>query len=106
MRQVTGSKTLRTTELLGALFERNVVARKIGGFFEHYDLLLSPTLPGLAPLIGTYNAGQEHLDGRGWMSHGFNQSPFTALANVVGASNPRPAERIAHRHSVHGQVRR
>ena len=78
-------KTLRATELLGALFERNIVARKIGGFFEKYDLLLSPTLPQLAPLIGTYNAQQEHLDGRGWMSQVFNQSPFTALANVVGA---------------------
>ena len=78
-------KTLRATELLGALFERNIVARKVGGFFEHYDLLLSPTLPGLAPLIGAYNAGQEHLDGRGWMNRVFNQSPFTALANVVGA---------------------
>lgn len=78
-------KTLRATELLGALFERNVVARKIGGFFETYDLLLSPTLPQLAPLIGAYNAQQEHLDGRGWMNQVFSQSPFTALANVVGA---------------------
>lgn len=78
-------KTLRATELLGALFERNVVARKLGGFFKDYDLLLSPTLPGLAPVIGQYNAGQEHLDGRGWMNHVFSQSPFTALANVIGA---------------------
>ncbi len=70
---------------MGALFERNIVARKLGGFFEDYDLLLSPTLPGLAPEIGTYNAQQEHLDGRGWMNQVFNQSPFTALANVIGA---------------------
>lgn len=78
-------KTLSATELLGALFERNIVARKVGSFFEQYDLLLSPTLPQLAPLIGTYNGRQEHVDGRGWMNHVFNQSPFTALANVVGA---------------------
>ena len=78
-------KTLSATELLGALYERNLVARKVGSLFEQYDLLLSPTLPGLAPLIGTYNAQQHELDGRGWMHHVFNQSPFTALANVVGA---------------------
>ncbi|BBP58625.1 amidase [Pseudomonas sp. St316] len=87
-------KTLRATELLGALFERNMVARKMGLFFEHHDLLLSPTLPGLAPLIGSYNAEQEHLDGRGWMSRVFNQSPFTALANVIGA--PAMSVPLAH----------
>lgn len=78
-------KTLSATDLLGALFERNIVTRKLGGFFEDYDLLLSPTLPGLAPMIGHYNAPQEHLDGPGWMNHVFSQSPFTALANVIGA---------------------
>ena len=78
-------KALSATELLGALFERNVVARKLGGFFEKYDLLLSPTLPDLAPAIGTYNAQQALLDGRGWMHQVFNHSPFTALANVIGA---------------------
>jgi amidase len=78
-------KALSATELLGALFERNTVARKLGGFFGTYDLLLSPTQPSLAPMIGHYNAAQEHLDGRGWMNHVFDQSPFTALANVIGA---------------------
>ncbi|MDQ0737695.1 amidase [Pseudomonas sp. W4I3] len=87
-------KTLSATELLGALYERNIVARKLGGFFEHYDLLLSPTLPGLAPMIGHYNAQQEQLDGRGWMSHVFSQSPFTALANVTGA--PAMSVPLAH----------
>ena len=77
-------KTLAATDLLGALFERNIVTRKIGGFFEDYDLLLSPTLPGLAPMIGHYNAPQEHLDGPGWINQVFSQSPFTALANVIG----------------------
>jgi amidase len=39
----------------------------------------------LAPVIGQYNAQQEYLDGRGWMNQVFSQSPFTALANVIGA---------------------
>lgn len=77
-------KSLRATDLLGALWERNLVARRTGQLFERYDVLLSPTLPGLAPEIGRYNQGQEQLDGRGWMNRVFTQSPFTALANVTG----------------------
>lgn len=87
-------KILRATELLGALYERNIVARHMGRLFEQHDLLLSPTLPGLAPLIGTYNAGQEHLDARGWMHRVFDQSPFTALANVIGS--PAMSVPLAH----------
>eukprot|EP01031_Cornospumella_fuschlensis_P017837 gene17837-21823_t len=64
---------------------RNTVARRMGEFFTRFDLLLSPTLPHLAPAIGEYNRGQEALDGRGWMQRVFRQSPFTALANVTGA---------------------
>ncbi|WP_277964984.1 amidase [Pseudomonas sp. RIT-To-2] len=87
-------KALSATELLGALFERNIVARHAGGLLEAHDVLLSPTLPGLAPMLGTYNAQQEQLDGWGWMNHVFNQSPFTALANVVGA--PAMSVPLAH----------
>jgi amidase len=90
-------KTLSATDLLGALFERNVVARKLGDYFERYDLLLSPTLPNLAPVIGQYNAQQQYLDGRGWMSQVFSQSPFTALANVIGA----PAMSVPLAHDPH-----
>ncbi|MDQ0667638.1 amidase [Pseudomonas sp. W2I6] len=78
-------KSLQATDLLGALWERNIVARHMGGLFQRYDVLLSPTLPGLAPMIGDYNQGQAQLDGRGWMNRVFAHSPFTALANVIGA---------------------
>lgn len=78
-------KSLHATDLLGALWERNLVARRMGQLFQRYDVLLSPTLPGLAPEIGDYNQGQEQLDGRGWMQRVFAHSPFTALANVTGS---------------------
>ncbi|CAN7556072.1 amidase [Aquipseudomonas alcaligenes] len=76
---------LSAIDLLGAMHMRNTVARRMGEFFTRFDLLLSPTLPHLAPPIGEYNRGQETLDGRGWMQRVFRQSPFTALANVTGA---------------------
>ncbi len=71
-------------DLLGALDVRNKVARAIGAYFETFDILLTPTLPQLPSLIGTYNQGQSELDGPGWVDKVFSNSPFTALANVSG----------------------
>ncbi len=76
---------LTAIDLLEAMHFRNLVTRSMGHFFCKYDVLLSPTLPALPPAIGTYNEGQQHLDGRGWMDRVFTHSPFTALANVTGS---------------------
>lgn len=77
-------RELSAGELIGAMHMRNVVTQKMGDFFQRYDLLLTPTLPSVPSELGAYNIAQEKLDGRGWMHHVFNQSPFTALANVCG----------------------
>jgi amidase len=69
---------------LGALQVRNAVSRAVGRFFQGYDIFLAPTLPDLPPRIGEYNKGEETLDGLGWIAHVFQQSPFTAWANVTG----------------------
>ncbi len=71
-------------DVLGALATRNTVARKLGAFFEDYDVLLTPTVPDLPLKIGEYNAVQDKVDGLGWIAHVFDQSPFTALANLAG----------------------
>lgn len=71
-------------DLLGALDIRNTVTRSIGAYFETFDILLTPTLPQLPPLIGAFNQGQSDLDGAGWVDKVFSNSPFTALANVSG----------------------
>lgn len=46
--------------------------------------LLTPTLPALPSILGEYNQNQHEKNGREWMHHVFDQSPFTALANVCG----------------------
>lgn len=71
-------------DLLGALHVRNLVTRSVGRFFTQFDILLTPTLPDLPPPLGTYNKGQESVDGLQWVERVFNQSPFTALSNVAG----------------------
>lgn len=77
-------RQLSACDLLEAMDQRNTVSRQMGRFFSGHDVLLSPTLATAVPTIGEYNAGQEHLDGLGWMHRVFEQSPFTALANVCG----------------------
>lgn len=77
-RNVTG------LNLLNALDVRNSVTRAIGAFFEKHDILLTPAIPRLPPLIGEYNDSQEQLDGLEWVNHVFSHSPFTAIANVAG----------------------
>lgn len=76
--------SLTANELVGAMHMRNAVTQAMGQFYQTYDILLTPTLPALPAELGRYNLHQADLDGRGWMHHVFNQSPFTALANVCG----------------------
>jgi len=71
-------------DLLAALQVRNSVTRAAGRFFQRYDIFLTPTLPDLPPRIGEYNRDETSLDGLGWVTHVFRQSPFTALSNVAG----------------------
>lgn len=75
---------LTAIELVGAMHMRNTVTQKMGQFYQRYDMLLTPTLPNLPEVLGHYNRHQADLDGRGWMHHVFDHSPFTALANVCG----------------------
>lgn len=90
-------RQLTACDLLGAMDRRNTVSRRLGQFFSAFDVLLSPTLAAPVPAIGEYNAGQEHLDGLGWMHRVFDQSPFTALANVCGTpSMSMPLVQDAH----------
>ncbi|GHC80983.1 amidase [Streptomyces flavofungini] len=77
-RQVTGA------EFVGALGVRNTVARSLGDRFTRYDVLLTPTLPELPPLLGVFADGVEDLDGLGWVDRLFDRSPFTAAFNVAG----------------------
>lgn len=75
---------LTATDLVGAMHMRNEVTQKMGVFFGQYDMLLTPTLPDLPAELGTFNFDQHKMDGREWMHHVFQYSPFTALANVCG----------------------
>jgi amidase len=67
-----------------ALAMRNLVTRSVGAWFEDIDLLLTPTLPQMPPVIGAYGAGAESMNGFEWTQRVFRHSPFTPPFNVAG----------------------
>jgi amidase len=71
-------------QFAAALAVRNRVARALARFFGTHDLLLTPTLPELPPLLGAYGEGAQALDGLGWIERLNDRSPFTMAFNVAG----------------------
>lgn len=77
-------REIRGIEMVHALDLRNAVTRSVAAFFSCYDLLLTPTLPDLAPELGTYAIGAEAMDGHQWTDRVFGSSPFTPVFNASG----------------------
>ncbi|MDW8846471.1 amidase [Erwinia sp. MMLR14_017] len=75
---------LTAMDIMGAMHRRNIITQKMAAFYGKYDLLMTPTLADLPSRLGSYNQRQGCMDGREWMRHVFDSSPFTALANVCG----------------------
>ena len=71
-------------EFADALGVRNRVARSLAASAAPYDVLLTPTLPGLPPPSGAYTEGGEALDGLGWIQRLVERAPFTLPFNVAG----------------------
>ncbi|MFS8978899.1 amidase family protein [Cupriavidus necator] len=71
-------------EIIRALDLRNTVTRSVVAFFADYDVLLTPTLPDTAPVIGSYAAGANSLTGHEWTDRVFSSSPFTPVFNAAG----------------------
>lgn len=74
----------RAVEFAAALEVRNLIARSVAGWFENFDVLLTPTLPRLPQALNTYSLGAEHMDGLQWTARVFEHSPFTPVFNVAG----------------------
>ncbi len=77
-------KSLSALDMLGALDVRNSVTRHMGHFFTQYDVMLTPSVPGLPASIGAYNDGNEAMTGLEWIQHVFERAAFSASANVAG----------------------
>jgi amidase len=71
-------------EFAGALEVRNLIARSVAGWFDDFDVLLTPTLPRLPHALDTYSRGAQTMDGLQWTARVFEHSPFTPVFNVAG----------------------
>ena len=77
-------KSLKATDLLQAMAYANGVTRSTAAFFQKYDLLLSPTLPGPPLPLGSLNSNDPALGAEGWTRKVFAFTPLTPLFNMTG----------------------
>lgn len=71
-------------EYLGALNALNGFNRRVGHFFERYDVLITPTMTRPALPLRTINSDEEVDDIMEHMRHDFRLVPFTAPYNATG----------------------
>ncbi len=76
-------EALSALELQRALAVYNLVSRQVGAFFEHYDVLLSPTVAAPPFPLGFLDANTPRA-ARDWYAFIFGQCPFTSLFNATG----------------------
>jgi amidase len=67
-----------------ALAVRNTVARSAASFFSRFDVILTPSMPAVAPKLGTYEENLKSLDGLAWTNLVFEHAPYMAIFNVAG----------------------
>lgn len=76
--------SLSSADLLGALENTNAVTRAVGGFFEDYDLLLTPSTAKIAQPLGTYDQNAPVTNHEDWFDRKARFPPFLAVFNVTG----------------------
>src|SRR5690606_36888205 len=72
------------TELLQAMDDLNLVSRRVGEFFNDYDLLLTPTLARLPLILGELDQNRPGIEAREWTREVFDWCNFTPLFNATG----------------------
>lgn len=77
-------RQLTAVDLLRALRLCNILSRSVGAFFHSYDVLVTPTVAGPPPLLGTLNQNDPGFDPRSWLNTLFALVPFTPLFNMTG----------------------
>jgi len=77
------SKKITVADVICARATLNLTRRKVGGFFEKYDLLLSPTTAQLPVSIGTIDQNQA-ISLEKWYQGTSEFNAFTNLFNATG----------------------
>jgi amidase len=83
-RSLADLEALTALELMDAFAAQNRVSRALGRFFEHVDLVVSPTLAGPPAKLGVLDYDDPRHTRRSWIRALLDYSPFTAVFNVTG----------------------
>jgi len=73
---------LGATDYILAVQAMHRESRRIAGFYERYDLWLTPTIASLPPRIGEYSSDVDNVDE--WLSRLMRFIPFTWICNLTG----------------------
>jgi amidase len=76
-------RSLKVSDLQGALAVFNGVSRTVGAFFVEHDVLLTPTVAVPPYKLGVMDATVPR-EPEAWYAHVFGLCPFTAVFNVTG----------------------
>jgi amidase len=77
-------KRYSAMDLINAMAYGNVVARRVGQFFEGIDVLVSPTAARPPVQLGEIDQDRAGLSALDWTRQVFSYCPFTLLFNTTG----------------------
>lgn len=92
------AKSLTAADMVHAEEIYNAVRRRVGRFFQDYDLLLTPTVARLGDPIGLYSLSLTDMDFTGFFRHCDQSDMYLPFANLTG----QPAISLPLGHSASG----
>lgn len=85
LKMYEAGKNASAAERLGISAFMSQTGRRLGAFFEDYDLLLTPVMTADTPQIGSpFNLVQKNQSFEAWFENAFTLIPITPLNNFTG----------------------
>jgi amidase len=78
-------KSRSAGDLLAAIETFNFVSRRVGAFFQQYDLFVTPTCTRTAMAHAEFDMDRADMDALQWCQHCFSLEVFLVPFNVVGS---------------------
>jgi amidase len=77
-------KRFTAVDLLNAMAHGNLLSRQVSAFFEHVDVLVTPTIPRLPAPLGELDQNRRGMTAMEWTRQVFAFVPFTPIFNTTG----------------------
>jgi amidase len=77
-------KRYSAADLVNAMAHGNLVSRQVGAFFEHVDVLVTPTIARLPAPLGEIDQDRKGMTPMEWTQQIFSYVPFTPVFNTTG----------------------